>query len=80
MKPVKRRRRPSYAKLYKVLGLPKKWVVVLNQSPRPLEVLQILLAAKTGQEICNSLDDLTDALLDAVGDEVTETGEIVTVQ
>jgi hypothetical protein len=32
------------------------------------------------EEMVEAMDALTDALLDAVGDEVTETGEIVTVQ
>ena len=79
----KRRPRHSYANLYKLLRLSKPWIAVLDASPRPLEVLQVMLIARsvsTAVEIRESIDDLTDALLDVVGEEMGETGELVTVQ
>jgi len=80
MKPVKRPRRQDHAKLYKALNLPKSWVAVLNGYPNPLEVLPIMMTARSiavAEETCEAIEDLADALME---DEPFETGEIVTVQ
>lgn len=77
-------RKRKHAALYKVLGLPKKWIAVLDTYPNPLEVLPLLMATRSisvAEEVCEALEDLTDALLEVVSeDDLTETGELVTVQ
>ena len=84
----RKRRRVSrplrHAKLYKALGIPKTWIAVLNGYSRPLEVLPILMMTRSisvAEEMIESMDALTDALLDAIGDEeINETEELVRVQ
>lgn len=77
-------RKRKHAELYKVLGLPKKWIAVLDTYPNPLEVLPLLMATRSisvAEEVCEALEDLTDALIEVIAeDDPMDPGEIVTVQ
>ncbi len=74
----------KHAKLYKALGIPKTWIAVLNGYSRPLEVLPILMMTRSisvAEEMVESMDALTYALLDAIGDEEPfDTEELVRLQ